>query len=114
MPGILAAAGIVALEHMIDRLAEDHANARLLAEGIMQLSSPLHVDLSKVQTNMVFVDVREIKLGREWFLHELEVRGIKAWGILDRWVRFVTHYGITEYDIKHTTNLIGQIVAQAK
>jgi threonine aldolase len=109
MPGILAAAGIVALETMVDRLAEDNANARLLAEGIAALKSGLIVDLRMVQTNMVFVDVSRLKPGRQWFLSELEARGVKAWGILDRWVRFVTHYGIAPRDIEHAVRIVAEV-----
>ena len=54
--GVLAAAGIVALQMMVDRLADDHANARRLAEGLAETPG-LEVDLEAVQTNMVFVDV---------------------------------------------------------
>src|SRR2546426_10635423 len=52
--GILAAAGIVSLERMVDRLAEDHANARRLGEGLAKLPG-LRVDLASVQTNIVIV-----------------------------------------------------------
>ena len=54
--GIIAAAGLVALERMVDRLAEDHANARRLAEGLARLPG-LRVDLARVQTNIVIVAV---------------------------------------------------------
>jgi threonine aldolase len=54
--GVIAAAGIVALERMVDRLAEDHANARRLAEGLAKLPG-LAVDLATVQTNIVLVRV---------------------------------------------------------
>lgn len=56
--GILAAAGLVALEHHVDRLAEDHANARRLAGGLADIDG-LEVDPEAVQTNMVFVTVRD-------------------------------------------------------
>ena len=54
--GVLAAAGILALEQMVDRLAEDHANARLLAESVAQTPG-LCVDLARVQTNMVYFEL---------------------------------------------------------
>src|SRR6266849_9705772 len=55
--GIIAAAGIVALETMVDRLAEDHANARTLAEGLAELPG-ITCDLSRVETNLVYIDVK--------------------------------------------------------
>ena len=54
--GIIAAAGIVALEQMVDRLAEDHANARRLAEGLAEIPG-VGVDLARVQTNIVIFDL---------------------------------------------------------
>ena len=110
MPGILAAAGIVALETMIDRLAEDHANARLLAEEIIKLGSPLRIDMSIVQTNMVFVDISAYPPGRTWLLDQLAQQGVQCWGILDKWIRFVTHYGIVEEDIQHTVRVIREVL----
>jgi threonine aldolase len=95
--GILAAAGIVALESHVDRLAEDHANARLLAEGLAQLEE-VRVDLETVQTNMVFVT-----LGRERpaaLVEYLQQRGILIGG--REVVRLVTHLDVTAEDIKTT------------
>lgn len=97
--GIIAAAGVVALETMVDRLAEDHVNARFLAEGLAEIPG-LQVDLERVQTNMVMVNVqREFPDG---IAGPMDVRGIK---FLDRGrgrLRLVTHYGIDEADIQQT------------
>lgn len=114
MPGVLAAAGIVALENMVARLAEDHRHARLLAERVHALGSPLQVDPRAVETNMVFVDVSAFIPGREWFLARLEARGVLAWGILDRWVRFVTHYGIEEAHILQVEKAIEETLREAR
>lgn len=54
--GVIAAAGIIALEQMVERLREDHANARVLAEGIARVEG-LHVNLAGVKTNMVYFDL---------------------------------------------------------
>ena len=54
--GVLAAAGLIALDHMVDRLAEDHSNAHTLAEGLAELPG-VRCDLSRVQTNLVFFDL---------------------------------------------------------
>jgi len=77
--GIIAAAGIVALEKMVDRLAEDHANARYLAEGVRALPG-LDVDTETLDTNMVYVDLAGAGLStREvvplWREHGVEVSG---------------------------------------
>lgn len=93
--GVFAAAGIVALEHHIERLAEDHANAALLAEGLAAVEE-MHVDPAAVQTNMVFAypgAERAQALSRY-----LKERGILA----DRRhpMRFVTHLDVSAEDVR--------------
>ncbi len=89
--GMIAAAGLVALEQMVDRLAEDHANARQLAAGLAQLPG-LAVDLDSVQTNMVMVDTTATGLRGPEFCEALEEVGVRC---LPRdagfTARFVTH-----------------------
>ncbi len=88
--GILAAAGIHALSHHVDRLAEDHNHARMLAEGLAQIKD-LGVDPSKVQTNMVFFTLEPSRFkALEAYLKE---RGILISG-RER-VRLVTHLDVT-------------------
>jgi threonine aldolase len=96
--GILAAAGLVAIRTMIDRLAEDHANARILAEGLAALPG-LQVDLAAVQTNMIFFELLETApVTPEDFRTRLQ----KDYNIVIspypghiRHFRAVTHYWIT-------------------
>ncbi|MFO1429659.1 MAG: low-specificity L-threonine aldolase [Candidatus Competibacteraceae bacterium] len=95
--GMIAAAGIMALEEHIDRLAEDHANARLLAEGLAQLDE-VQVDLTTVQTNMVFISLRR---GRPAALVEYLKRHDILIDGADR-LRLVTHLDVTTEDIKTT------------
>jgi len=96
--GVLAAAGLVALDEMVDRLAEDHANARRLAEGIAQLPG-IHVDLKAVQTNIIFFHFASPRLTAEAFQKALTERGIKFSGVGGGQFRMVTHYGIEASDI---------------
>lgn len=72
---MIAAAGIVALTEMVDRLAEDHANARLLAAGLAELPG-VQIDLSKVQTNIVRFTFSHPRLSVDDFLMALRARGI--------------------------------------
>ncbi len=97
--GILAAAGIVALETMVERLAEDHANARILAEGIGEIPG-LEIDLSTVQTNIVIFRVAKDGLTPHELVRRLLARGVKMIPFGDGDIRAVTHYGITEQDVK--------------
>ena len=98
--GIIAAAGIVALDTMIERMAEDHANARAIAEGLAEIPG-LRLDLERVQTNMIMVDV-EKEFPNGGVTAALEEKGVLA---LDRGggnLRLVTHYGIDEADVGQT------------
>ncbi|TKJ38297.1 MAG: low-specificity L-threonine aldolase [Planctomycetes bacterium B3_Pla] len=96
--GIIAAAGIEALEQMVDRLAEDHANARRLAEGIAGIAG-LSIELERVQTNIVFFELVSEELTAEKLVTELAGRGVKMLASGPRRLRAVTHYGINNDDI---------------
>lgn len=95
--GILAAAGIIALSQMVDRLADDHTNARRLAEGLAQIPG-FTVDLDTIQTNMVFFSLAEPLVGK--FSLFMAERGIII-GDGPYAIRAVTHYGIDAPDIEH-------------
>jgi threonine aldolase len=93
--GVLAACGLVALETMVDRLAEDHVNARALAEGIAG-STGLTIDLTRVQTNMVYADTA--RPAEEW-VAALESKGVRCMSTGPRTLRFVTHHDVDAEDI---------------
>ena len=103
--GIIAAAGIVALETMIDRLEEDHENARRLAEGIKQIPG-LRLAQPKVETNIIFVEVLRRPVPE--FVAEAARRGIKLAASRNP-VRMVTHYGITCEDIDYALKVFAEI-----
>jgi threonine aldolase len=88
--GILAAPGIVALETMIDRLAEDHAHARMLAEGLAAIPG-LVVDLATVETNMVNVDHGQTGLGTQAMVEVLATAGVIVSSRPPRHIRLVTN-----------------------
>jgi threonine aldolase len=101
--GVLAAAGIVALEKMVDRLAEDHASARRLAEGLADLPG-VAIDLDRVQTNILFFNLTsEVKVSNEVMVQRMLEQKIR---ILDggpaRRFRFVTHAWIDQTDVDRT------------
>lgn len=91
--GVIAAAGIVALEQMVDRLAEDHANARRLAEGLAEYPA-VEIDLDTVQTNLVFFDVRP-PLTADTVATRFEAEGIRCSVFGPQRIRFATHYAVT-------------------
>ena len=98
--GVLAAAGIVAITQMVDRLAEDHANARLLAEAIAETPG-LSIDLSAVQTDIVVWNVTQPGLAPAEFVSRVakEGVGISPFPGTSK-IRAVAHYGITRSDIE--------------
>lgn len=98
--GIIAAAGIVALSEMVERLADDHANARRLAEGLAKVPG-ITVDLAAVQTNMVFFSLSEPLVGN--FGPFMAGQGITI-GDGPYPIRAVTHYGIEPADIDRVIN----------
>jgi threonine aldolase len=102
--GIIAAAGIVALEHMVDRLAEDHANARLLAEGLATFPQ-IKIDLNSVQSDIVIFRLHEGYGTPEAFARAAAERGLLVGGIGRGYVRAVTHYGIDAGDIEEALEI---------
>jgi len=107
--GIIAAAGIVALEKMIDRLKEDHQNTKILAEGLVEIEG-IKVDLETVQTNMIYVDFSELGLSTSQFMEKLSDYHILGSPLPGSRIRFVTHYGISQKDIFTTLDAIKEIV----
>jgi threonine aldolase len=97
--GIVAATGIVALEEMVDRLAEDHRNARRLAEGLAQLPG-LAVDPQAVETNIIFLDVADPRIDPRRFVAGMAERGVKIGSPYGTRIRLVTHYQFRAEDVE--------------
>jgi len=108
--GVLAAAGLVALEQMVDRLAEDHANARRLAEGLADLPGFV-VDPSVVETNIFMADVDHPRLTARDIAARMREKGVLLYAIAPRRFRFVTHYHITAEDVDRVLLLLQEVVA---
>ena len=96
--GIIAAAGITALEQMVDRLAEDHENAKRLAEGIARIPG-LSIELNRIQTNIVYFDIASGQFDAGTLVKQLAGRGVKVLQVGPGRLRAVTHYGISTEDI---------------
>jgi threonine aldolase len=108
--GVLAAAGLYALDHMVDRLAEDHANARTLAEGLAEIKG-ISLDLWRVQTNLVIFEINGISTAS--FLDECKKRGLSADATGRARVRFVTHYGIDAEDVQCALKVVSEVMGAA-
>jgi threonine aldolase len=108
--GIIAAAGIVALEHMVTRLAEDHANARALAEGLAALPG-LVVDLARVETNIVIFRV-DRPGGVTELLEGCAARKVKIHGISATSIRCVTHKDVDAGDIARALDAFRELTSR--
>lgn len=105
--GVLAAAGLVALDETIDRLAIDHENARLLAEGLADIDG-ISLDLGGVQSNIVYFDIGGLGLTASEFLARLAAHDVRLAGE-GTVMRAVTSYEVSRADIELTLELIRQI-----
>lgn len=103
--GILAAAGIYALENNISRLAVDHGNALMLAESLNDIAG-LKIDMKTVQTNIVIVEVDPGLISVDRFLDQLKKAGVLCVPFGPTSVRFVTHLDVTEDDCRHAAEAV--------
>lgn len=108
--GVLAAAGLVALEKMVTRLEEDHANARLLATGLVGVPG-VKVDPEKVQTNIVFFDVAGTGTSTTELSERLKARGVLANGLSQHEMRMLTHKDVSRADVESALGAIREALA---
>jgi len=106
--GIIAAAGIIAIEKMVDRLRDDHANAQLLAKGLARIDG-IVADPKQVQTNIVIYDVSGLGIDSRTWIRELKKHGVKAGAQEGGRVRMVTHRGIEREDIEYALTTVEEI-----
>ncbi len=106
--GVIAAAGIVALETMIDRLADDHANAKRLAEGLADIPG-IALDPACIKTNIVFFDLRNGMTAAQ-LVERLTREGVLMGAAGEQRIRAVTHYGIEREDIEETLMITQKVM----
>jgi threonine aldolase len=111
--GVIAAAGIIAIEKMVDRLRDDHANAQMLAKGLASAEG-ISVDLSQVQTNIVVCDVAGLGITGEKWIAKLNELGVKAGALEGSRVRLVTHRGIEKEDIEYALSVVEKTAIDVK
>ena len=104
--GVFAAAGIVALDTMVDRLADDHARAQRLARNLAEAGMPLDTGPNDVETNMVFVDFPEGPIDPAKFVLDLKADGVEINPPKGRRIRFVTHYQVDDDDIERASDVV--------
>ena len=108
--GILAAAGIVALNEMVDRLADDHANARKLAEGIAAMEG-LAIAPEYIKSNIVFFKITCADLTPQELTKRLKAEGVLVGPKEPDQIRAVTHYQVSSDDIDYALNMFTKVLA---
>ena len=106
--GIIAAAGLYALDHNVTRLTEDHANARLLAEGLAGVRG-IDLDLATVQTNIVIFRTAEGAPDAATVVARAKENGVLVGAFAARTVRAVTHLDVTAEDIAETIKVFRKL-----
>ncbi|MGI9254456.1 MAG: threonine aldolase family protein, partial [Thermomicrobiales bacterium] len=109
--GVIAAAGVYALDHNVDRLADDHANAKALAAGLAEIPGIILVHDS-VDTNIVFFDIRGTGLTPAQLEAGINALGVRFGADYDysHLIRGVTHLDVSRADIDHTLSAIRSVV----
>ncbi|MDP9266974.1 MAG: aminotransferase class I/II-fold pyridoxal phosphate-dependent enzyme [Acidobacteriota bacterium] len=106
--GVLAAAGLIALEKMPARLGEDHANARVLAEGVAKISG-LTVDMKTVQTNIIVVEVAGKLMTAAELSRRLAQNGVLAGPISEQAIRMVTHMDVDRAACERAVEILASV-----
>jgi threonine aldolase len=109
--GVLAAAGLVALEEGPKRLHIDHENAKILAEGLANIPR-IGIDPAQVQTNIVIYDVHQSGLNSTEFLQKLARRKVLGGAVDARKIRMVTHLDVDRQDIERAVQTIAQVIGR--
>ncbi len=110
--GIIAAPGIIALEKMVNRLKEDHKNAKILAKGLSKFNG-IRIT-HPVQTNIVIFDVAGLRVTADCFIQGLNQHGVKASKFGKTLVRMVTHRGIDREDINYVIGVVDKLISARK
>ena len=109
--GVLAAAGVIALEDSPERLKEDHRNARFLAEQLARLPG-ISVDATAVRTNIVIFDISLLGISSVEFSAELQSCGLLANGIDPTHMRLLTHGDVSQQDCVHAASILSEVTSR--
>jgi len=110
--GVLAAAGIIALTEMTERLAIDHENAQILAKGLSQVEE-LNVNPQRVMTNIVIFDTKPLGLTASEFAQKATEKNIKVSLYGPTTIRLVTHNDVSREDMLYAADALTEVVKEA-
>jgi threonine aldolase len=108
--GVLAAPGLVALETMVDRLAEDHRRARRLAEGLAEIPG-VRIDLDRVETNLVIFELEAMPAAE--LQDRLGERGVLCFAVGPRRVRMVLHHQVDDDGVERALRAAREVLGSA-
>lgn len=111
--GVLAAAGLIALEESPARLHQDHHNARYLANRLAQIPG-IHIDPSHVETNILVFDISGLDIPTDEFSKQLRSRGVLSNGISRTHMRMVTHVDIRREDCERAADVLAEVASQTQ
>jgi threonine aldolase len=111
--GIIAAAGLYALDHNVERLAEDHANARILARGLAEIPG-VRLDVGHVETNIVFFDVAGTGLTAGEAAARLLAQEVRVGAVGRTLIRAVTHLDVSRADVERAISVARGVLATAR
>ena len=111
--GVLAAAGLIALEKMRGRLAEDHENARLLA-GLLGRIEGLDLDPARVRTNIVVVGIRRTGLSASQLASRLREKGVLIGTVSDTVIRLLTHLDVNRSQVEQAARVFEQVLSRRR
>ena len=106
--GIAAAAGLIALRDMRDRLSLDHANASLLADLLSDIG--LAVERVSARTNMVFFGIEDLSFETEALIESCKKRGLLIGSAGNKRMRMVTHLDVNDSDVKRAVEIISEVI----
>jgi threonine aldolase len=108
--GVLAAAGLYALDHHVERLGEDHSNARILAERLVDVPG-IRIDLAATQSNIVVIDVEGTGRNPAEIVRDAERRGVRIIEFGHTIVRAMTHLDVGRGDVLHAADVLAEVLA---
>ena len=111
--GIIAAAGLYAFDHNIERLAEDHTNAKILARGLAEIRG-IGIEVEHVETNIVFFDVAGLGITAQEAVARLLARGIRMGATGRTRIRAVTHLDVSQQDVERAVEVAQEALGKAK
>jgi threonine aldolase len=107
--GIIAAAGVYALQHHVERLAEDHAHARMLAEALAELPA-VRLNPAEVETNIVIFDVSATGRPAQTIAEQLQQDGVRVSVMGRTTLRAVTHLDVSRQDMERAIAVLRRVL----